>query len=469
MEKNLDVYKNVDALEVLDNLPGVVFRVINDGHWTFAYASKGVEKLLGYTKNELVDVKKLRQMIPAEDLVVNKRLLRRLTPENPHLTTVYRVNVADGRTKWVREEATGIFSKTGKLLFIDGFLVDITDQKLKEQALENENTELKSSLYDKNRLDNLIGQSLAMKELFDMILKAAKTHAPVVITGETGTGKELTSRAIHRFSPRKEKPFVVVNCGAISENLLESEFFGYKKGAFTGALSNRKGFLDAANKGTLFLDELGEISQNLQVKLLRVLDGEGYIPVGETKPRFSDFRLITATNSNLEALVRTGKMREDFYYRINTFRLRTPPLRDRKDDIILLANHFLAKFSQEDPAPLLSRNDRSILLEYSWPGNVRELQNTMYRYLVHGALELSAEPVVKRPEASSEILPAEATAAGNQETATGGIISNIEKMERKMILDILEKNRWHIGNAARDLGFSRRTMQRRMKKYHLKK
>lgn len=469
MDKESLTVKNVALKDVLDNLPGLVFRVVNDGLWTFAYANKGARRLLGYTAGELIDSKKLRKMIPREDQIENQKLVDRLTPENPHLTSVYRLNVASGKTKWVREEATGFFSKTGKLLFLDGFLVDITDQKVKEETLEHENIQLKSSLHDKNRLDHLVGESIAMKELFDQIMKASGTDAAVVITGETGTGKELTSRAIHRFSSRQQMPFVVVNCGAISENLLESEFFGYRKGAFTGALTNRQGFLDAADKGTLFLDEIGEISQNLQVKLLRVLDGEGYIPVGETIPRHSDFRLIAATNSNIEDLVRSGKMREDFYYRINTLRLRTPPLREREEDIIRLADHFIEKFSQQEPIPQLSRQEQSLLLRHRWPGNVRELQSVVYRYLIDGSLNLSDALVVTEGLENRETPGNEADTAGRQRGKMGKIASDIEQLERKMILKTLEEHRWHIGNSAQYLGISRRTMQRRMNKYHFKK
>lgn len=469
MDKGLLKIKNVAPQDVFDNLPGLVFRIINDGQWTFAYASKGARRLLGYTADELIDIKKLRKMIPKEDQIENKKMINRLTPENPHLTTVYCLNVASGKTKWVREEATGFFSKTGKLLFLDGFLMDITDQKLKEKKLEYENSQLRSNLRDKNRLDNLVGESIAMKELLGQIMKAAQTSAAVVITGETGTGKELASRAIHRFSSRKQMPFVVVNCGAISENLLESEFFGYRKGAFTGALTNRQGFLDAANKGTLFLDEIGEISQALQVKLLRVLDGEGYIPVGETKPRHSNFRLIAATNSNIEDLVQMGKMREDFYYRINTLRLRTPPLREREEDVIILANHFIEKFSQKHPSPRLSMQEQSMLLSHRWPGNVRELQNVISRYLIDGRLNLSDGLVVRIEQEDNKKFRNETVSVSKPVRRSGKITSDIEQMEKKMIQETLEEKRWHIGKSAQYLGLSRRTMQRRMKKYHLKK
>lgn len=469
MNDQSSALKKVRKQDVLDNLPGLVFRVVNDGQWTFAYANKGAKRLLGYTASELVNLKNLRKMVPEKDQARNKKLISALSPENPNLTSVYRLNVASGKTKWVREEATGFFSPTGRLLYLDGFLVDITDQKMKEESLLDENIQLRSNLKDKNRFDNIIGESIAMKELFDLIMKAADTNAAVVLTGETGTGKELVSRAIHRFGCRKDMPFVVVNCGAIAENLLESEFFGYRKGSFTGALNDRQGFLDAANNGTLFLDELGEISKNLQVKLLRVLDGEGYIPVGETKPRHADFRLIAATNSNLEDLVRTGKMREDFYYRINTFRLRTPPLRERKEDIILLANHFLAKFSQEHPPPRLSPREKSLLLRYRWPGNVRELQSAVYRYLIHGTLDLPEDQVIKMDSKSYQASESETDQTVFSQKTSGDMVSNIEEMEKRMIWKALEHNFWHIGKSAEALGISRRTMQRRMKKYHLKK
>ena len=439
--------------DVLDNLPGLVFRTINDGNWTFEYASRGAKALLGYEPHELINAKTLRNMIPEEDQALNRKVLSKITQKNPHYKAVYRVRTASGHTKWVKEEGTGVFSPEDRLMALDAFLMDITDQKVTEEKLREENIRLRSNIKDRHRLDNLIGKSLAMRELYDLILKAASSRATVVVTGESGTGKELAARAIHNLSDRCEKPFVVVNCGAIPENLLESEFFGYRKGAFSGALTDRKGLLDAARGGTLFLDEVGEIPSHMQAKLLRALNGDGYTPIGDTEVRTSEFRLIVATNQDLDQLVSSGQMREDFYYRINAVTLRMPPLRERKDDILMLAEYFLKKFSDSGANPKLPENTKSTLINYSWPGNVRELQNVISRFLTINKIELATKMVSqKRDSKDSQV----------------DLAGDIEKIEKQAILDALKRNNWHIGKSAADLGFSRRTMQRRMVKYGLR-
>ena len=245
-------------------------------------------------------------------------------------------------------------------------------------------------------------------------------------------------------------PFVVVNSSAVPENLLESEFFGYRKGAFSGALADRMGLLDAVRGGTLFLDEIGDIPLHMQSKLLRILDGYGFTPIGNTNERTSNFRLIVATNQDLDELVRKGGMREDFYYRINTVCLRMPPLRECRDDILMLAEYFLKKFSDIELNPELPENAKSALVGYSWPGNVRELQNVINRFLTINTLEL----------------PDKAVFPGGRKTVSYSpeLSESVEKFEKQAILDALKRNQWHIGKAAADLGFSRQTMQRRMLK-----
>lgn len=461
MNNKKSLSKKQLANDVLDNLPGLVFRTINDGEWTFEYASRGAGALLGYAPEELINAKTLRNMIPKEDQALNRKVLSKVTKKTPHYKAVYRIRTSSGHTKWVQEEGTGIFSGKGRLVALDAFLMDITDQKMMEEKLRKENTRLRSNIQDRHRLDKFIGKSLAMKELYDLIMRAADSPATIVVVGESGTGKELAARAIHNLSDRSEKPFVVVNCGAIPENLIESEFFGYRKGAFSGALSDRQGLLEAAKGGTLFLDEVGEIPLNLQIKLLRALDGDGFTRVGDTTVRHSDFRLIAATHRDLEDLVRSGSMREDFYYRINAVRLRIPPLRERKDDILMLADHFIGKYAKPGDQPRLSAQAQSMLRNYSWPGNVRELQNVVYRYLVLGKIELTGE-VLSKDTVSTRTTEG----AGSKES---DLTAGIEQLEKKMILDTLKRHKWHIGKSAQHLGFSRRTMQRRMKKYNLKR
>lgn len=438
---------------VLDNLHGLVFRVVNDGEWTFEFASQGAMDLLGYAPEKLVSTKALSHMIPKKDRDKNKGILSKISAENPHYEAIYRIRTAPGKIKWVKEEGTGVFSRAAELVALDGILVDITKQKTAELDLREENLRLKSSIRHRHGLDKLVGKSMVMREVYDLISKASGTNATIIITGESGTGKELAARAIHNLSKRGKMPFVVVNSSAVPDNLLESEFFGYRKGAFSGAIADRMGLLDAAKGGTLFLDEIGDIPLHMQSKLLRILDGYEYTPIGDTKARTSDFRLIVATNQDLDLLVRKGRMREDFYYRINTVSLRMPPLRERREDILMLAEYFLKEFSDTEQTPELPEKARSALAGYGWPGNVRELQNVINRFLTIDTIELRDAPVpteIEKPDSS---------------LAYG---ESVAKLEKQGILDALQRNQWHIGKAAADLGFSRRTMQRRMLKYSLR-
>jgi DNA-binding NtrC family response regulator len=252
---------------------------------------------------------------------------------------------------------------------------------LNERHLSRENRHLKRELRERYRFENIVGNSEAMQRVYRLIEKVASISSNVLIFGETGTGKELVARAIHYNSERAERPFVAVNCGALTESLLESELFGHVKGAFTGAITNKEGFFRQADKGTLFLDELSEVSPGLQVKLLRAIQEREVIPVGGREPLKFDVRFIAATNKKLEEEVQKGSFREDLFYRINVITIHLPPLRQRKEDIPLLANHFLLKHAQRlgKPSMKMSREAMHALVNYEWPGNVRELENMMER------------------------------------------------------------------------------------------
>ena len=262
-------------------------------------------------------------------------------------------------------------------------------QHLEAHRLKQENVLLKRALNTRYEFSNIIGGSPAMLDLFTMIETIAKTASTVLITGESGTGKELVARAVHYNSLRREHPFVAVNCGAVPETLLESELFGHMRGAFTGADSTKKGLLEVAERGTIFLDEIGEMNPSMQVKLLRVLQERRFRRLGGTDEIAADIRVITATNQDLPRLVAEGKFREDLYYRINVIQLQLPPLRDRREDIVPLAEHFLSKCAAEMDKPIRSiSHEAAALLEcYAWPGNVRELENVIERAV---ALERSA-------------------------------------------------------------------------------
>jgi DNA-binding NtrC family response regulator len=325
-----------------------------------------------------------------------------------------------------------------------------------QRKLTSQYRYLKGLLEEITRFDNIIGQSPPMKTLFNLIPEVAQSDSSILITGETGTGKELVAKAIHAKSPRSRGPFIAINCGAIPDTLLESELFGHQKGAFTGADQARKGFLEVVSGGTLFLDEIGEISPKMQVDLLRVLEEKKITRIGDRVPIDVDFRLISSTRRDLVKEVSAGNFREDFYYRINVISIQVPPLRDRTGDIPLLVQHFLNKYSHETT----KRVDRctpgaiELLKRYVWPGNVRELENAIERAVVLSkSRTLNAEDF-------SFIRPSQMKAAGPR---------TLRDMKKDYIQEILEEHDWNITRSADVLGINRVTLHKMIKKYDLKR
>lgn len=346
---------------------------------------------------------------------------------------------------------------------------DITETKLKEISMQEEtaylrreNVTLRSSIKDRYRFGEIIGKSTAMQEVYELILNSAAANANVILYGESGTGKELVAKAIHQMSSRSGNAFVTVNCAAIPENLIESEFFGYRKGAFTGASADKQGYLDMADKGTLFLDEVGDLGLGIQAKFLRAIEGGGYSPVGGGTARHSDFRIIAATNKNLVELTKKGLMREDFFYRIHIIPVTLPPLRQRKDDIPLLVEHFLRIYSPGKRLPSVSGHVLDALQNYDWPGNVRELQNVIQRYLT-----------VKRIDFLSPAAPEPSRATGKDsmgidpERTDLGLHDYTENIEKAVITDALNRFHWNKSKASDALNISRKTLQRKMKRLGL--
>jgi len=300
-----------------------------------------------------------------------------------------------------------------------------------------------------------------MQKIYDLILKAAESDRPVVVTGDSGTGKELTAMAIHELSDRREAPFIPVNCGAVPENLFESEFFGHKKGSFSGAHQDTRGYLEMAHKGSLFLDEVGELPLHMQVKLLRAIDGNGFTKVGDGKTRFSQFRLITATNRDLVEMVEQKKMRQDFFYRINVLPLRMPPLRDRVEDIPMLIDHFLNKWFGEDKVPTIPDTIMLKMMKHTWPGNVRELENVISRYITFNRLKFTnhiVEPNQNQLNSSKNI----------PQKTNDRLVDVMDRVEKQVILDTLNKHAWRISETAQNLGINIRTLQRKIKKHTLR-
>lgn len=356
------------------------------------------------------------------------------------------------KTIWVQVCHSPIAFK-GRPALLSTFkdITEIKEQQMAAQRmaaqLDTENRVLRSSLKERYRLGEILGRSPAMQTVYELILKAAATDASVAVFGESGSGKELVAHAIHNHSDRKDKRFVAVNCSAVQESLFEREFFGHRKGAFSSAHSDAPGYLDLAGGGTLFLDEISELTINMQAKLLRAIEGGEYRPVGGTETLSSDFRIISASNAVLGDKVAAGRMRSDFFYRIQVIQIQLPPLRERRQDIPLLVEHFLRKM--KSPSGLLKIPGRTmdILMEYDWPGNVRELRNVLQRYVTLGHLEFlstRSEPV------STPI------------TAGIDLRESVQQLEKSLIKKALEQAGGNRTQAARLLGISRRALFRKM-------
>ncbi|MFZ0454626.1 MAG: sigma-54 dependent transcriptional regulator [Ignavibacteriaceae bacterium] len=335
-------------------------------------------------------------------------------------------------------------------------LAHLVKKALEQKALKHENIQLKENIEEIIKPDNFIGESPQMKKIFELIHTVAPTDTTVMIRGESGTGKELVAKAIHINSKRKYFPIIPVNCGAITETLLESELFGHEKGAFTGAQFKRRGKFEMADGGTIFLDEIGSISPKMQIELLRVIETRQFSRVGGNQLINSDFRVIIATNEPLEDLVKQGKFREDLYYRLNVFSIVVPPLRERRADIPILAYYFLNKFTtaMNKLVKNISKEAMDFLTNYDWPGNVRELENAIERAVVIG----------KESSIHVEDLPFHVS---NNIVSENGEKS-LASMESKYILQVLIENNWNISRSATILEIDRVTLYNKINKYGLR-
>ncbi len=360
----------------------------------------------------------------------------------------------------------GAFDYITKPITADELLV-VIEKALKFRNLEEENIRLKKELQQTYGYDNLVGTSNAIKNIYDLIEKVADTDGTVLISGASGTGKELIARAIHYHSSRCDRPLVVINCGAIPEELLESELFGHEKGAFTGAYKSRIGRFEMANGGTIFLDEIGEMSPALQVKLLRVLQEKKFERVGGTKTIHVDVRIIAATNKNLTTAINKGKFREDLYYRLNVIPMKVPPLKQRKSDIPLLIDHFLKKFQKGANKRItdFSAEAMDAMLKYDWPGNVRELENVIKR------LTILCDDEVVTVDDLPEHIPHKGRAVRvvEEDFLEKGVTLHeaVEDYEKGLIIGALERSDWVKTKAAKLLNINRTTLVEKIKKQNL--
>ncbi|MBW1980432.1 MAG: nif-specific transcriptional activator NifA [Deltaproteobacteria bacterium] len=337
-------------------------------------------------------------------------------------------------------------------------VINLETLQMEKEALREENQRLHQLLADKHSITNIVGNSNKMREVFQMISQVCRSNATVLLRGESGTGKELVANAIHYNSKRAKQPFIKVNCAALPSTLIESELFGHERGAFTGAIRQKRGKFELANKGTIFLDEIGSLSTDLQVNLLRVLQEKEFERVGGTRTIKTDVRVIAATNRNLEEAVAEGSFRGDLYYRLNVFPIYLPPLRARKTDILLLADHFLEKYAEENHKDIRRFSTPAIdmLMQYHWPGNVRELENCIER-----AVLLCEGGVIR----SYHLPPTLQTGEKSDTLPSRGLEEAVAEVEREMIIDALKNTRGNMAKAADLLQITQRKFGYKARKY----
>ncbi|QMV17463.1 response regulator [Granulicella sp. 5B5] len=434
-----------DSLETLLTLEGFQVDMAVDGN-------QGLDQLT----RTAYDLMLLDLALPGESGIDLLPRIKALVPEMPViLITAYGTvgNVVDA----IRAGASNFVQKPWDN---EKLLVDIRSAIGKNQA-EQEVVQLKRTLKQRVSFENIVGKSEPMLQLFDLVAQVAPSRSTVLIQGESGTGKELIAKAIHAHSPRRDKPFIPVNTGAVPSELLESTLFGHERGAFTSAVAAKKGLFEVADGGTLFLDEIGTMQMDMQAKILRVLQDKRFMHVGGTQEIQVDVRIVAATNVNLEQAVKEGRFREDLFYRLNVISLQLPPLRNRKGDIPLLAHHYLKYYAEENGfTPLeLSSEALRVMMDYDWPGNVRELENAMERGVV----------LANGPAITPELLPAQIrgnTYSTNllEQRPDASLFDVIEDIERRIIADRLERCNWNQTEAAEFFRVPLSTLNQKIKR-----
>jgi DNA-binding NtrC family response regulator len=381
-----------------------------------------------------------------------EELLKRVDSETPGIPVIVLTGhgTVENAVEAMRNGAYDFLTKPVDL----GHLSLLVKRALQSRELLLKHRQLEEELERQKRFTSMIGASAAMRQVFDTISRAAPSRASILITGESGVGKELVADAIHDLSPRKGKPLIKVHCAALAASILESELFGHEKGSFTGAVSRVRGRFELAHEGTLFLDEIGEIDQNIQIKLLRALQERKFERVGGEETIEVDVRLVTATNKDLKTEIEKGNFREDLYYRLNVVNIHVPPLRERKDDLPLLITAFLREFAEENGKRLEGIDDkaRSALYAYDWPGNVRELRNCL-----ESAVVMTRGPVI-----SAEDLPPTVRAQNDSSWIRIPLGSTLEEAERIVILDTLSAQKGNKSKAAEVLAVGRKTLHRKL-------
>ena len=421
-----------------------------DGYNT-AVAENG-EKGLEYVNKGDIDLVITDLRMPG---ISGEEVLQKITAEIPGLPVIVLTGHGSIDSA-VSAMHSGAYDFLTKPLNLEHLSL-VVKRALKNRERQIQNKQLQEEIIKTKPFESIIGKSAEMQKIFQMIQKVAGSKASVLITGESGVGKELVAHAIHNLSPRRENPLVIVNCSALSESLLESELFGHEKGAFTGAMARKRGRFELANGGTIFLDEIGEINQNIQVKILRVLQDKRFERVGGEETLEVDVRVIAATNKDLEEEIKKGNFREDLFYRLNVVHIHVPPLRERKDDIPLLINTFMQEFAKENGKEIknIDNHARAALYKYSWPGNIRQLKNCMESAVVmcsSDTITLNDLPPTIKSESS----------ANSMQIPFGVTLDEAEKI---IIQQTLAQNQGNKSKTAEVLGLGRKTLHRKLDEY----
>jgi len=435
----------VDDDEVVRDSLGKWF----DSECFHAGLAAGAKEALEAMQRERWDIVLVDIRMPGIDGMELQSRLREIDPDMPIVIMTGYASV-DTAVRALKNGAYDYITKP----FDPDELVHLVSKAVDHFRAKREVDRLRENLREVFPKTELIGQSGAMRRVLELIETVAPTDATVLITGESGTGKELVARAIHAASPRRYMPMVVIHCGALTETLLESELFGHERGAFTGAQYRKKGKFEVADGGTVFLDEVGDISLKTQTDLLRVLQEKEIVRVGGAHPVKVDFRCVAATNKRLDLLVKEGTFRPDLYYRLHVFSIDLPPLRERREDIPLLVNGFFQKYSaaMNRPVPRISHEALDLLLSYHWPGNVRELENAVER-----AMLISREPEIQPSDFPFQLHP---------KSSEGG--QSLADVERRHIQKVVEETQWNLSRAARILEIDRTTLYNKLRRYGLR-
>ena len=429
---------------------GLQMALEDDGYevLTAADGTAGLQKAL----SDVVDLIITDLRMPG---IGGQELLRRVTSETPGVPVIVLTGHGTVETA-VEAMRMGAYDFLTKPLDLDRLSL-LVKRALQNRELVLRHRELEEQLQSNKTFEHIIGKSAAMEHVFEMIRKVAPSRASVLITGESGVGKELIASAIHNLSPRKDKSYIKVHCAALAESLLESELFGHEKGAYTGAVSQKRGRFELADGGTIFLDEIGEINQNLQIKILRVLQEKQFERVGGEKSVTVDTRLITATNRDLEKEVENGTFRSDLYYRLNVVHIHVPPLRERKEDLPLLIAAFIKEFTEENAKSIsgIEPKARAALYAYEWPGNIRQLRNCL-----ESAVVMSSDDIIRLSDLPEHVREAEQTATVRIQIGT-----SLAEAEKHIIMETLAAYKGNKSKTADILGIGRKTLHRKLDEF----